>query len=225
MSAPALALSFFDPAHETYGTARAGASILFEGRRPRALGGASIEPSSEGGWRCELDGELALDAEVASDAVDLGGVSVRLVHVHGEAAGRRVECLGTLAETADRAALGRARRPAHGVGDRRRGARAAGARAAAARRARPRRGADRRRAARRGALPAGRRGAALDRLRRRRPPAQRRASSCGCTARSIRGAGPGSWSPDRRSSWRRSRCTPPSSAGASTAATASAATS
>ncbi len=46
-----------------------------------------------------LDGELALDAEVASDAVDLGGVSVRLVHVRGEASDRRVDCLGTLAET------------------------------------------------------------------------------------------------------------------------------
>ena len=99
MSAPALALSFFDPAHETYGTARAGASILFEGRRPRALGGASIEASNQGGWHCALEGELALEAEVASDLVDLGGVSVRLVRVHGDAAGRRVDCLGTLAET------------------------------------------------------------------------------------------------------------------------------
>jgi hypothetical protein len=99
VSAPALALSFFDSAHETYGTARAGASILFEGRRPRAIGGASIEASEQGGWRCELEGELALDVEVSSDAVDLGGVSVRLVHVNGEAAGRRVDCLGTLAET------------------------------------------------------------------------------------------------------------------------------
>jgi hypothetical protein len=99
VSAAALALSFFDPAHETYGTARAGATILFEARRPRALGGASIEPAGEGGWRCELGGELALDAEVASDAVDLGGIDVRLVRVRGEAAGRRVECLGTLAAT------------------------------------------------------------------------------------------------------------------------------
>jgi hypothetical protein len=99
VSAPALALSFFDPAHETYGTARAGASILFEARRPRAIGGASIEASGQGGWRCELAGELALDVEVSSDTVDLGGLSVRLVGVNGEAAGRRVDCLGTLAET------------------------------------------------------------------------------------------------------------------------------
>jgi hypothetical protein len=99
VSAGALALSFFDPAHETYGTARAGATILFEGRRPRTLGGASIEAAGEGSWRAELDGELALGAEAASDAVDLGGVSVRLVRVRGEAAGRRVDCLGTLAET------------------------------------------------------------------------------------------------------------------------------
>ncbi len=99
MSAPALALSFFDPAHEIYGTARAGATILFEGRRPRALDGASIAAADRGGWRAELSGELTLDAEAASDRADLGGVSVRLVSVRGEAAGRKVDCLGTLAET------------------------------------------------------------------------------------------------------------------------------
>jgi hypothetical protein len=99
VSAPALALSFFDPAHEIYGTARAGATVLFEGRRPRALSGASIEASDAGGWHAELEGELALDAEAASDPADLGGVSARLVRVRGEAAGRGVDCLGTLAVT------------------------------------------------------------------------------------------------------------------------------
>ena len=99
MSAPALALSFFDTAHDIHGTARAGATILFEGRHPRALAGASLDRAAGGGWRAELEGELALDAEPASDAADLGGVNVRLVRVRGEAAGRAVDCLGTLAET------------------------------------------------------------------------------------------------------------------------------
>jgi hypothetical protein len=33
VSAPALALSFFDAAHDIHGTSRAGATILFEGRK------------------------------------------------------------------------------------------------------------------------------------------------------------------------------------------------
>ena len=44
MSAAALALSFFDAAHDIHGTSRAGATILFEGRKPLALPeGPSIE--------------------------------------------------------------------------------------------------------------------------------------------------------------------------------------
>jgi hypothetical protein len=99
VSAAALALSFFDSAHEIHGTARSGATILFEGRRPRALTErAAIEGSGQG-WHAELEGELALDAEPVTEPADLGGVSVRLVRVRGEAGGRRVDCLGTLAET------------------------------------------------------------------------------------------------------------------------------
>jgi hypothetical protein len=99
VSAPALALSFFDTAHEIRGTARAGATILFEGRHPRALAGASLDRAGAGGWRAELEGELMVDAEPASDPADLGVVTVRLVRVRGEAAGRVIDCLGTLAET------------------------------------------------------------------------------------------------------------------------------
>ena len=63
MSAPALSLSFFDPAHEIHGTARSGATILFEGRKPVALPeGPAIEPEGEG-WRAELPGEFALELE------------------------------------------------------------------------------------------------------------------------------------------------------------------
>ena len=99
MSAPALALSFFDAAHDIHGTARAGTTILFEGRRPVALPqGPSIE-AAKGGWRAELDDTLALELEAISPAADLGGVKVHVVRVKGEAAGRRVDCLGTVSET------------------------------------------------------------------------------------------------------------------------------
>jgi hypothetical protein len=99
VSASALALSFFDAAHDIHGTARSGATILFEGRKPVALPeGPSIEPSGEG-WHAELSDSLSLDLEPVAAEVDLGDVRARVVRVRGEAAGRRVDGLGTLSET------------------------------------------------------------------------------------------------------------------------------
>jgi hypothetical protein len=99
VSAPALALSFFDAAHDIHGTARSGATILFEGRKPEVLPeGPAIEQSGEG-WRAELPGKLALELEPVATEVDLGDVQARVVRVRGEAAGRRVDGMGTLSET------------------------------------------------------------------------------------------------------------------------------
>jgi hypothetical protein len=99
VSAPALALSFFDAAHEIYGTARSGMTVLFEGRTPVALpDGPSIEPDGER-WRAELPDRLALSAERVADAADLGGVRAYLVRVRGVALGRQVDALGTVSET------------------------------------------------------------------------------------------------------------------------------
>ena len=99
MSAPALALSFFDAAHDIHGTARSGATLLFEGRKPLVLPeGPSIERSGEG-WRAELPGRMSLELESVAPEADLGDVRARVVRVRGEAAGRRVDGLGTLSET------------------------------------------------------------------------------------------------------------------------------
>jgi hypothetical protein len=99
VSAPALALSFFDLAHDIHGTARSGASVLFEGRKPVALPeGPAIEPSGDG-WRAELPGTLSLAVEPLSEPGELGGVRARVVRVRGSAAGRQVDGLGTLSET------------------------------------------------------------------------------------------------------------------------------
>jgi hypothetical protein len=99
VSAPALALSFFDAAHDIHGTARAGMTILFEGRKPVALPeGPEIE-SAGSGWRAKLGDALALEFEPVSPAADLGGVRARVARVTGEAGGRRVEGLGTVTET------------------------------------------------------------------------------------------------------------------------------
>jgi hypothetical protein len=99
VSAPALALSFFDAAHDIHGTSRAGATILFEGRKPLALPeGPSIEQSGQG-WRAELPERLSLELEPVAPEAELDGVRARVVRVRGEAAGRRVDALGTLSAT------------------------------------------------------------------------------------------------------------------------------
>ena len=99
MSAPALALSFFDAAHDIHGSVRSGMSILFEGRKPTALPeGPEVESTGEG-WRAVLPDTLALEFEPLSPPADLGGVRAHVTRVRGEAAGRRVDGLGTVSET------------------------------------------------------------------------------------------------------------------------------
>jgi hypothetical protein len=99
VSAPALALSFFDAAHDIHGTARSGVTVLFEERKPAALPeGPEVEATSSG-WRAELPGKLALEFERVSPAADLGGVRAHVTRVRGEAAGRTIDCLGTVSET------------------------------------------------------------------------------------------------------------------------------
>jgi hypothetical protein len=95
----AFALSFFDPDRQLYGTARSGATLLFEGRKPAAHAeGTRIEPDSDG-WHAELPGRLGLDVTALSNEAQLGSVSARVCRVAGEVEGRRVECLGTLSVT------------------------------------------------------------------------------------------------------------------------------
>jgi len=99
VSAPALALSFFDAAHDIHGTARSGMTILFEGRKPNAFpDGPRIEPT-DSGWRAELPERLTLELEPVSPAADLGGVRARVARVRGEAGGRTIDGLGTMSET------------------------------------------------------------------------------------------------------------------------------
>jgi len=99
VSAPALALSFFDSAHDIHGTARSGMTILFEDRRPIALPEGPELEATGGGWRAQLGDKLSLEFEGIAPAAELGGVRVHVARVRGEAAGRPVDCLGTLSET------------------------------------------------------------------------------------------------------------------------------
>jgi hypothetical protein len=97
--APAYALSYFDGDRELYGTARSGATILFEGRKPAAhASGAEIEPSGEG-WRAELAERFSLELAPVTPEVDLGVVTARVCRVRGEVGEGTVDCLGTLGVT------------------------------------------------------------------------------------------------------------------------------
>jgi hypothetical protein len=99
VSEAALALSFFDAAHDIHGTARSGMTILFEGRKPNALAqGPEIEATGSG-WRAEVPDRLSLEFEPVSPPAELGGVRAHLTRVRGEASGRAVDGLGTVSET------------------------------------------------------------------------------------------------------------------------------
>lgn len=100
MTEPALSLHFFDPEHGIHGSARSGATLLFEGTSSTVLPeGPRIERSGAG-WRARLDGAFALELEPLTDAAELDGVTAHVCAVDGEVeGGGRVRCLGTVAET------------------------------------------------------------------------------------------------------------------------------
>ena len=99
MSSRALALSFFDPAHEIYGTARSGATLVFEGRHPVPHAVGPTMEQTAGRWRAELAGVLELELAPVIQAVDLGEATAEVCRVSGDVGERRVDCLGTVVET------------------------------------------------------------------------------------------------------------------------------
>jgi hypothetical protein len=95
----ALAVAFYDHPRELYGSARSGATVLFEGRKPTILPEGPEVEAVDGGWTATLRGRLQLELEPVAPEADLGGVAATVCAVRGEVAGTRVECLGTVAET------------------------------------------------------------------------------------------------------------------------------
>jgi hypothetical protein len=94
-----LSIAFFDPDRQLHGTARTGATLLFQGRSARALPeGPAIERDGER-LRAKLEGHLALELEPVSEEIELGAVTVRICHVTGEVDGTKIDCIGTAAET------------------------------------------------------------------------------------------------------------------------------
>jgi hypothetical protein len=92
-------IAFFDRDRQLYGTARSGATMLFEDREPTVLGeGPEIE-AGEGSTRATLPGRFDLELEPVSPAVELDGTVTRVCRVRGEVGGTAVDCLGTTGRT------------------------------------------------------------------------------------------------------------------------------
>jgi hypothetical protein len=97
-----LALSFFDTARGLSGTARAGMTLLFEGKTPTTLPeGPEVERNAEGAIDARLREELELHFAPIAEPARLGGLRTTLCTVTGTVRGNRVECLGTATETTE----------------------------------------------------------------------------------------------------------------------------
>lgn len=101
MSEPALSLAFFDPDRRVSGTARAGATLIFEGPQVRtASEPPEIERDGER-FALRLGSQLDLRFRPLAESARLPGSESWLCLVQGTVDGREVECLGTATSTAE----------------------------------------------------------------------------------------------------------------------------
>lgn len=95
-----LALSFFDPARQLSGTARAGMTLLFEGQTPTTIAeGPEIVQAADGALTARLPDRFELRFEPVAEAARLSGLSITLGTVTGTVGDTPVDCLGTATET------------------------------------------------------------------------------------------------------------------------------
>ena len=100
MTEPPLALSFFDTARDLSGTARAGMTLLFEGKTPTTLAeGPEVERGRDGALDASLRNELELHFAPIVEPAELTGLRTTLCRVTGTVRGDRIECFGTATET------------------------------------------------------------------------------------------------------------------------------
>jgi len=96
---PAVSIAFFDPQHGLHGTARSGATVLFEGSQSSVLPrGPEIERTGDG-WLAVLEGSFALQFEPVVGGAALDGVTAHVCEVTGTVGATKVSCLGTVGET------------------------------------------------------------------------------------------------------------------------------
>ena len=101
MSEPALSLAFFDPAGRLSGTARAGATLLFEGPQVSTINEPPDLERDGDRFRARSAGHFELEFEPLSEPARLPGSTSWLCAVRGRAQGRAIDCLGTATETSE----------------------------------------------------------------------------------------------------------------------------
>ena len=106
MSEPALSIAFFDPEHGLHGTARSGATVLFEGSGSSVLAEGPRVERRDGAWRAELEGSFSLDFRPLAEAARLNGVTAEVCEVAGTVGESKVSCMGTVGETTTAPAWG-----------------------------------------------------------------------------------------------------------------------
>jgi len=95
----ALSIGLFDPEHGLNVSARAGATLLFEGGRADIRdGGPEIETTRKG-WQARLGDDFDVKLEAVADGAVLGDVTVHVCRVTGRIGGHKARCLGTVADT------------------------------------------------------------------------------------------------------------------------------
>ena len=99
MTEAPVALSFFDPASQLHGEARAGVTLLFEGDSSTAIpGGPTVEERGEG-YSATLEDRFELAFSPVSPTLELAGARSRVCEVTGRVGEREVRCLGIATET------------------------------------------------------------------------------------------------------------------------------
>ena len=98
-SSPALSLAFFDPEHGLYGTARSGATVLFDESGPTILPSGPEVKRDGDAWRAALEGSFELTLKPLAEPATLAGVDAHLCEVKGKIGSKKVSCLGTVGET------------------------------------------------------------------------------------------------------------------------------
>jgi hypothetical protein len=96
---PALSLAFFDPEHGLFGTARAGATLLFDGDGSNVLPSGPDVTRGDSGWKATLEGAFDLALEPVAEVARLAGVDAHLCAVTGTVGSVNIDCLGTVGET------------------------------------------------------------------------------------------------------------------------------
>jgi hypothetical protein len=97
----AISLAFFDTAHRLSGTARAGATLIFEGQQVRTTSEPPDLDRDGDRFTARLDGHLDLEFEPVSEAATLPGSENWLCAVRGTVEGREIDCLGTATVTSE----------------------------------------------------------------------------------------------------------------------------